>query len=865
MTPTAPEPRHPPADQPALAKGGPVPFAEPQTRAIDAPTSFATQPAPHAQLPAQTAPRQPLLPRRIALIGPQAPPSGGMATQTAQLAEVLRAAGIDVELVAVNPPYPAWIAGVRGLRALCRLLPYLWRLWQAAGRAELLHVMANSGWSWHLHAAPAIWITRLRGKGVLLNYRGGQAAEFLDRRGAIVAASLRRAHALIVPSTFLAHIFQRHDLAAQIVPNIIDLHRFAPAVKTRTAPTILVARHLEPLYDNATALHAFAIVRQYLPAARLIIAGDGRELTALRLVAGLLGLGDAVEFTGKTSHADMPALYQRSDLVLNPSLADNLPNSVLEALACGLPVVSTDVGGIPFLLQHGVTALLVAPGDAPAMAKAMLTLLEDGAQAARLAAAGLQLARQFSAEQVTPRLLAQYRRVLLRAPRGWATTLRSTLLFALHERVKGHASVALRRRMEQSQWWPAARLETLQLERLRALLSHAGRHVPYYRELFASLGFDPARVHDLRDLRGLPILHKADIRARRDDFKSVLAGPLRRFNTGGSSGEPLVFWLGEERISHDVAAKWRATRWWGVDIGDREAVLWGSPIELGAQDRLRAWRDRLLRTRLLPAFDLSPARLDDYLAQLRRQRPAMLFGYPSALSRLARHARARRLAMDDLGIRVVFVTAERLYDEQRAVIGAVFGCPVANGYGGRDAGFIAHECPEGGMHITAEDVIVEIVDAQGQPLPAGVSGAIVVTHLATRDFPFIRYATGDVGALGDQPCPCGRGLPLLHAIDGRATDFVVAQDGTVMHGLALIYILRDLPQVRAFKIVQESTLLTRVLLVCVPRLDGLQRRAIIVQFRARLGAGVDIVIEDVSEIPAEASGKYRYVVSQVST
>jgi phenylacetate-CoA ligase len=192
-----------------------------------------------------------------------------------------------------------------------------------------------------------------------------------------------------------------------------------------------------------------------------------------------------------------------------------------------------------------------------------------------------------------------------------------------------------------------------------------------------------------------------------------------------------------------------------------------------------------------------------------------------------------------------------------------FTAPVANGYGGRDAGFIAHECPEGGLHITAEDVIVEILDARGQPVPAGENGAIVITHLASRDFPLIRYATGDVGALDPHPCPCGRGLPLLQRVEGRVTDFVVAHDGTVMHGLALIYILRDLPQVRAFKIIQESLDCTRVLLVSVDGLPPALRLSIITQFRARLGATVDVVIEEVAAIPAEASGKHRYVISKV--
>ncbi|WP_295991392.1 phenylacetate--CoA ligase family protein [Rugamonas sp.] len=444
------------------------------------------------------------------------------------------------------------------------------------------------------------------------------------------------------------------------------------------------------------------------------------------------------------------------------------------------------------------------------------------------------------------------------------TAVVAGLLFPLHERLKRHRSVAVRRAMEASQHWSPARLRELQLQRLRRLLLRAHSQVPYYRALFAELGFDPARdLHSLADLARLPLTDKATIRANGEALKAADAVGLARFNTGGSSGEPLIFHIGRERVSHDVAAKWRATRWWGVDIGDPEIVVWGSPIELGAQDRVRALRDRVLRTTLLPAFEMSAARLDGFVAAIRARRPRMLFGYPSALSHIARHAAAAGQRMNDLGIRVAFVTSERLYDEQRSQIGNTFGCPVANGYGGRDAGFIAHQCPAGGMHLTAEDIIVEIIDAAGQPLPAGASGEIVITHLASGDFPFIRYRTGDIGVLDPAPCACGRGLPLLKEIQGRSTDFLVAQDGTVMHGLALVYILRDLPQVQAFKIVQESLALTRVQLVLAAPLEDALRARIEQSFRARLGAGVTVDIERVDEIAAERSGKYRYVVSKV--
>jgi phenylacetate-CoA ligase len=424
--------------------------------------------------------------------------------------------------------------------------------------------------------------------------------------------------------------------------------------------------------------------------------------------------------------------------------------------------------------------------------------------------------------------------------------------------------VAIRRRLEDSQWWPAERLERHRAERLRALLVKAGEHAPYFRDSFSAMAFDPRSVSSTGDLARLPFLTKSIIRREGERMKSGAAGKLTRFNTGGSSGEPLIFYLGKERIAHDVAAKWRATRWWGVDIGDPEIVVWGSPIELSAQDRLRAARDYLMRTELLPAFEMSEARLSAFVERIRARRPAMLFGYPSAIARIAEYAAKRGIALDALGIEVVFVTSERFYEHQRRIIEKTFGCPAANGYGSRDAGFIAHECPAGKMHLTAEDLIVEIVDEEGRPQPPGVSGEIVVTHLASADFPFIRYRTGDVAALGTGACACGRSLPTLENIEGRSTDFVVAADGAVMHGLALIYVLRDLPEVGQFKVIQESLDLVRVQVVAEAGFSAATERRIAAGLQARLGASVRVEVQLMDRIPAEKSGKFRYVVSRVA-
>jgi phenylacetate-CoA ligase len=446
------------------------------------------------------------------------------------------------------------------------------------------------------------------------------------------------------------------------------------------------------------------------------------------------------------------------------------------------------------------------------------------------------------------------------------TRLCAGALFPLHEMLKGHNSVAVRRRLEESQWWPADRIQAEQARRLRAFLTDIGQRVPYYRNLFARIGFDPGQVQDPSALRQLPTLGKSDIRAHLESMKADGHGPLSRYNTGGSSGEPLIFYIGKDRKSHDVAAKWRATRWWGVDIGDRELVVWGSPVELGAQDRVRQVRDALMRSHLLPAFEMSTDNLDSFVQRIRTARPAMLFGYPSSLTLIAQHAARSGQRLDNLDIRVVFVTSEKLYPEQRHALQSTFGCPVANGYGARDAGFIAHECPHGSLHLSAEDIIVETLLPDGEPAGPGVPGEITVTHLATADFPMVRYRTGDVGVLGLQGCPCGRGLPVLAEVQGRTTDFVVAADGTVMHGLALIYTLRDLVGIEQFRIEQLNLHQTQVQVVPGPGYDGAAVRGRIGRdFKARLGDAVCVEVMEVDRIPPEKSGKHRYVVSRVTS
>jgi glycosyltransferase involved in cell wall biosynthesis len=332
-----------------------------------------------------------------------------MANQTRQLALLLADEGCSVTVVQVNAAYrPAWIGRVRGVRALFRLVPYVWRLWRAARRADLIHVMANSGWAWHLCAMPAIWIARLRRKPVVVNYRGGEAERFLLGQAKWILPTLRRASVVVVPSGFLEAIFSRFGIPSEIVPNVVDLERFAPGDSHVGPPHLIVTRNLEEIYDLPTALRAFARVRDKFPGARLTVAGSGPLRDDLERFAAALGIAQDVTFTGRVENERIPELYRAADLLLNPSRIDNMPISLLEAMASGVPIVSTNAGGIPYLVRHGETALLVAPGDALAMAAAAVRVLEDPVLGRRLRAAGLDAAQAYTWSRVRRKLFAVY-------------------------------------------------------------------------------------------------------------------------------------------------------------------------------------------------------------------------------------------------------------------------------------------------------------------------------------------------------------------------------------------------------------------------------------------------------------------------
>lgn len=439
--------------------------------------------------------------------------------------------------------------------------------------------------------------------------------------------------------------------------------------------------------------------------------------------------------------------------------------------------------------------------------------------------------------------------------------LSGRVFYPLHERLLGRRTFANLRTLETSQWFSPVQIRELQARKLRNLLDHARTNIPFYRERLSKKGDGPEDA--LGTLSALPFLTKSDMRCNLDAMLwHESPGGLHPSCTGGSTGEPVQFFLDRRRQSFDQAARIRSHLWFGVKPGDRELYLWGSPIERSRTDALRSARDRLFNQYLLDAFNMSEARIDEYLDVYDRFRPTSLFGYPSSIALLVSRARRRGRRLDCSALRAVFVTGEVCWPHDREAIASYFGVPVADGYGSRDAGFIAHQCDQGIMHITAENVIVEIV-AANRVCPIGESGEIVVTHLDAFGMPMIRYRTGDQGRLLPGRCACGRGLPLMDVVGGRSTDFLRLPDGNVRHALSIIYPLRDTPGIRQFSVVQSADFGVVVSVVADDTTDRITLDSVSRRLRPVIGDDVRLDVRLVDHIEPSSSGKHRYVTSNV--
>jgi phenylacetate-CoA ligase len=346
----------------------------------------------------------------ICLVSELPPPPGGMAVQARMLTEGLRREGHRVINVRCNAlAHDSPLRKLPGLRAAINFVLYLTLLVPGVMRAQIVHIFSNSWLGFILFTCPAVFLARLFRRRLIVHYHGGAAAAFLEKWHWLAVPTLRAAGTLVVPSGFLAEVFRRYGLRPVEVVNILPLAELPYRKRAPLKPRLVMARHLEPDYNSACGLRAFAILHRKHADATLIVAGDGSERSALVKLAAELGISGAVNFTGNVANDRMRALFDQADIFLNSSRVDNQPVSILEAWACGLPVVSTGAGGIRWLVTDGVDGMLAPNEDAEQLGAHLLSLLENPALAELLARNGRERAGSYDWPAVYSRLSEIYR------------------------------------------------------------------------------------------------------------------------------------------------------------------------------------------------------------------------------------------------------------------------------------------------------------------------------------------------------------------------------------------------------------------------------------------------------------------------
>lgn len=353
-------------------------------------------------------------PLRVLVLAPSLDILGGQSRQCARLLGHLQGEpSLTVDFLPHNPRMPGfltWTQKIKYVRTVVTTTLYWWLLVLRAWRYDILHIFSASYYSYLLSVAPAILIGRLYGKKVILNYRSGEADDHLANWKLSALPTMRLADAIVVPSGYLVEVFGRFGLKAVPIHNIVELERFKFRDRTPLRPVFLTSRLLEPLYNVGCVLRAFALIQKRFPNASLTVAADGWMRDELEQLARDLGLRET-RFIGRVAFDDMPAMYDSADVYLTATNLDNMPSSITESMASGLPVVTTNAGGIPFIVTHEETCLMVACDDHEAMAREAIRLLEDNELAIRIATQARVSARKFTWPVVRDEWVKLYRKL----------------------------------------------------------------------------------------------------------------------------------------------------------------------------------------------------------------------------------------------------------------------------------------------------------------------------------------------------------------------------------------------------------------------------------------------------------------------
>lgn len=417
-----------------------------------------------------------------------------------------------------------------------------------------------------------------------------------------------------------------------------------------------------------------------------------------------------------------------------------------------------------------------------------------------------------------------------------------------------------------NQWKNTDDLILDQLSSLRQLIKYAGQFCPYYKNLFQEVGINACGFDNISEFHRLPLLTKDIIRNNFNDLNSTKCGSeVWKKSTGGSTGQPLHFAYTKESYEWRVAMSKRGYTWAGALPGSKQAYIWGIQLgNIGLIEQMKEMLHHFIDRQLyFNCFDFDEQAMAKCLVELNRFKPDTIIGYTNPLYNLA-------LFIGD-NSKINFVpqgiicAAEKVHPYQREVIERVFGASVFNTYGSREFMLIAAECEKHeGLHVSAENLIVEIIKEDGTPAKDGETGKMVVTDLHNYGMPFIRYEIGDLGIATSRTCSCGRGLPLIADVVGRTLDVIRTPEGKIIPGEFFPHLMKDFSDIARFQVIQEKLDYLIIKLVPSSGLTASTKERMENEIRKVVGQAMTIEYLIESDIPLTATGKYRVTISKVT-
>jgi len=423
--------------------------------------------------------------------------------------------------------------------------------------------------------------------------------------------------------------------------------------------------------------------------------------------------------------------------------------------------------------------------------------------------------------------------------------------------------------LTKTQWDTKDELEAYQNEQLRKLIKHAYETVPYYQRIFKENRLQPSDIMTCADLPKLPVLTRRDIIEHSRELISTAIKPRQLIygQTSGTTGSPLQVYYDRATINISYAALDRQYQWAGCNLsrfGDRIAVGRGNLIVPLSKKKPPFWRQNYLHNQLLlSSFHLSRKNLPHYFDKLERFQPKVLDGYPSVLYILAKFLKNNSMKFP---LNAVITSSETLYDFQREVIEESFECKIFDYYTLAERVAFATECEKHeGHHLNSEYGITEIVDKDNLQLPNGKAGRLVGTSLHNFGMPMIRYVTNDMTAVKQDPCSCGRGLPLMEDVATKAEDIITLEDGRLIPPTVFEHPFKSLKSVEASQVIQKDYNSFYVKVIPNEAYNESDTEHIIHECKSRLGNNISVEVELVKELPRTKSGKQRFVISEVKS